>query len=246
MLLTNSGGAPNDLNSSGIWSQLWNHTGTPEEQRLFLVEAVTALPPRFEPGTSYEYSNAGFAMAGAMLERVAGLSWEDLITEKLFKPLGMKTAKFGPPATPRYIDQPWGHTLLGSTPQPVAPGTAADNPPGIGPAATVNCSLPDFARYVAFHLAGTREEGGFLQSATYEKLYAPVHNNYAMGWVVGSRAWADGITYSHTGSNTQWFTNVWIAPNRNWAIVVVTNIGGNDAFLVTDSVVGAMINRFIP
>lgn len=245
MLLTNSGGAPNDLAPGGVWDQLWNHPGTPREQRLFLTQEVTKLAPRYAPGTSYEYSNAGFAMAGAMLEKVTNRPWEQLLTERLFESLGMSSGGFGVPATPRHIDHPWGHQFSGATPTPIAPGTSADNPPGIGPAGTVKCSLIDFARYAAFQLAGARGETSLLQPATHQKLFTPAHADYAMGWTVSSRPWGGGTVYNHTGSNTQWFTNVWIAPQRNWAVVVVTNIGGTAAFNATDAVTGAMIAKFI-
>lgn len=247
LLLANRAGAMGDLGPSGIWSQLWNHAGTPTEQRLLLLDRLTALAPKTTPGTAYEYSNAGFALAGAMLEKVAGIPWEDLITQKLFLPLGMTSAGFGVPASPRYIDQPWGHTGSGTTRTPMAPGTDADNPPGIGPAGTVHCNLSDFARYVAFHLAGSRGQAELISPEAFTKLHTALENNsnYALGWNIGERPWAQGKTISHTGSNLQWYTNVWIAPNRDWACVVVTNFGGTGAFAATDSVVGRMIQEFL-
>lgn len=246
MLLTNTSGAPTDLSGGNIWNQLWNHQGTPREQRLFLTQQVTALAPRFTPGTGYEYSNAGFAMAGAMMEKVTNKPWEQLLREYFYGRLGMTTGGFGVPATPRHIDHPWGHTFSGSTPTPSAPGIGADNPPGIGPAGTVKCSLPDFGRYIGFLVAGARGEGTLLQPATFQKLFTPVNNNYAMGWGVASRAWAGGTTYNHAGSNNQWYTLVWLAPNRNWGIAVVTNIGGNPASTACNEVVTAMINKYFP
>ncbi len=245
-LLSNRSGAPNDLNPSGIWSQLWNHKGTPREQRRFLMEKLTPLPPSAKPGTAYIYSNAGFALAGAMLEEVMNRSWEDLLTEKLFQPLGLASAGFGVPATPRHINQPWGHTFSGTTPVPVEPGTSADNPPGIGPAATVHCSLLDLAQYAAFHVAGELGRGRLMSTATFRKLHADAAGQgYAMGWVVGTRPWAGGRTFSHTGSNTQWYANVWLAPDRDFAMVIVTNIGGDRAFQATDAVAGKLISLFL-
>jgi CubicO group peptidase (beta-lactamase class C family) len=246
MLLSNSAGAPTDLVPSGIWSQLQSHAGTPREQRLFLVQELTKLAPKFAPGSSYEYSNAGFSMAGAMLEKVTSRDWEALMREKVFVPLGMTSAGFGVPATPRHIDHPWGHTFSGSTPVPVQPGPGADNPPGIGPAATVHCSLVDFARYLAFHLAGARGEGTWLQPATYQKLHTPINADYALGWIVTSRSWSNGNVLTHSGSNTQWQTTVWIAPGRNWAVVVTTNIAGPAAGTAVNEVVIAMINKYLP
>jgi len=129
----------------------------------------------------------------------------------------------------------------------MAPGTSADNPPGIGPAGTVHCNLVDMARYVTFHLAGERGQLELLTQESFNKLHTAVANNsgYGLGWIVGERPWANGKTLSHTGSNLQWFTNVWIAPNRDWACVVVTNFGGTGAFEATDAVVARMIQEFL-
>ena len=245
LLLANRGGAPEDLGS--LWTQLWNHEGTPQEQRMFLLDQLTAKPPKRTPNTAYEYSNAGFSMAGAMLERVTGTPWEQLITEKLFAPLGMTSVGFGVPATPRHVDQPWGHIGSGTTRRPMAPGIDADNPAGIGPAGTVHCNLVDMARYVAFHLAGARGQAELISQASFNKLHTAVPSNsdYAQGWYVSTRPWANGKTIAHSGSNLQWFTNVWIAPGQDWACVVLTNFGGTGAFEATDAVVGRMIQEFL-
>ena len=245
-LLSHRSGAPGDLKAGGIWDRLWNHPGTPREQRLFLLQAVTAVAPKSKPGTAYEYANAGYALAGAMLEKIANKPWEEVITEKLFVPLGMTSAGFGVPATPRYINQPWGHTFEKGAPVPVAPGIEADNPPGIGPGGTVHCSLRDMARYAAFHLAGDRGECQFLRPATFQKLHGDVANQgYALGWEVTKRDWGGGKVLHHTGSNTQWFSNIWLAPIRNFAVVVLTNIGGDSAFQATDAVAAKMIQQFL-
>lgn len=245
-LLSNRSGATGDLGPSGIWDQLWNHKGTPREQRRFLLQKLTALAPAATPGTQYIYSNAGFALGGAMLEETMNRSWEDLLAEKLFSPLGMTSAGFGVPATPRHINQPWGHTVTGTTPVPVEPGTAADNPPGIGPAATVHCSLLDLATYAAFHVAGELGRGRLMTANTFRKLHTDVAGQkYAMGWNVSTRPWANGLTLSHAGSNTQWYSVIWLAPNKDTAMVALTNIGGDRASQATDAVIGKMIAEFL-
>ena len=94
------------------------------------------------------YSNQGYAIVGAMLEKITGLDYETLITEKLFKPLRMDTAGFGPPGTTNTVDQPWGHVQKLFMTIPVQ----ADNPPAIAPAGRVHCSLDDLARFAIFHL----------------------------------------------------------------------------------------------
>ena len=54
------------------------------------------LPLLFEPGTRYEYSNAGINTAGRIIEVVAGMPYEDFMAERLFKPLGMTDTTFRP------------------------------------------------------------------------------------------------------------------------------------------------------
>jgi CubicO group peptidase (beta-lactamase class C family) len=115
-------------------------------------------------------------IVGAMLEKISGKSWEDLIIEKLFKSLHMDSAGFGAPGTIEKVDQPWGHTK-NSLP------TQSDNPPAIAPAGAVHCSLDDLARYTIFQMEGERKDG-LLKAETVSKLHTPPEGeNYACGWV---------------------------------------------------------------
>jgi D-alanyl-D-alanine carboxypeptidase len=245
-LLTNTSGAPTNI-SGDHWNTLWNFAGTPREARIRLLELITSSAPIFTPGSGNTYSNAGFAIAGAMLEKVTDQAWENLMAQKLFAPLGMNNSGFGVPGTPRHIFQPWGHNRSGDTNTPIDPGTNADNPPAIGPAGTVHAPLLDLARYVQLHLAGARGEStALLTPELFTKLHTGVADyNYAMGWILAPRSWANGTALTHGGSNTYWYSNIWIAPAHNWACIVVTNSGSNNAFLATDAVVWAMVQQFI-
>ncbi len=191
--------------------------------RAQYVEAVLNLPPSSAPNTKYEYSNAGFVVAGAMLEQVAGKPWERLIEERIFKPLGMTDSGFGNAARDDKKDptQPWPHN---DGPKPVEPGPGDDNPWVIGPAGTVHCSLKDISRYIAMH--ANHEIGPVLKKAeTYKFLHTavPENNNYARGWIVGSRGWTEGPAISHNGTNTMNHCSFWIAPERKAAVAAFTN-----------------------
>src|SRR5438093_1398063 len=121
-LLTKRGGAPGALEKDPLWLKLWQHKGTPTSARRLLLEGVTSKPPEAPPGTKFIYSNAGYSIAGYMAEKVTGKSWEDLMREKIFRPLGMTTAGFGAPGTRAKNDQPRGHQANGT---PVEPGSTA-------------------------------------------------------------------------------------------------------------------------
>lgn len=249
-LLTNRSGAPTSLDRDGLWGKIWNLTGPLPQQRLELLKGVTKHAPEALPGTKFIYSNAGFTMAGSMAEKITGKSWETLMQERIFKPLGMTSAGFGPPGQAGKITEPRGHNDKGVA---IEPGRSADNPQTIGPAGTVHASLADWAKFIALHLRGEREgwkhQGKMLlASATFKKLHTPPDHDqsgYAYGWGRTERPWAGGVALSHAGSNTLWFVVCWLAPAKNAAVLVATNQAGKDAEQAADQVAGMAIKETI-
>ena len=69
-------------------------------------------------------------------------------------------------------------------------------------------------------------------------------SGYAMGWGVAARPWADGRVLTHSGSNTMWFCVVWIAPKKDFAVLVACN-AGLDAAGATDQAAGAIIGELL-
>jgi len=237
-LLAHRSGLPTKADSAA-WAEAWRKKGTTTEQRYTLIKAVLSQPPVAPPGTKHIYSNQGYAVAGAMLERLSGKPWEELIQTMLFRPLGMASAGFGVPGHLGQLDQPWGHVREGGKLKPVQ----GDNPPAIGPAGIVHCSLPDMAKYAIYHLHGER---GGAAAVDFKKLHAPVAGqDYALGWGVGKRGWARGNTLSHSGSNTMNYLVMWLAPERDFAIIVATNFMSDETAKGCDEIVGAMIKKFL-
>ncbi len=257
-LVTHRSGAPANLDADGLWGRLWGSHGTPTEQRMMLVEGVITKPPAATPGTKYIYSNAGFAIAGAMAEKVTGTAWEDLMRKRLFEPLGMKSAGFGAPGSAEVIDQPRGHRQDGKA---VLPGIGADNPAAIGPAGTVHCTIEDWGKYIQFHLNGEKGKNGaeinkLLKAESFVRLHTPFasedQDKYAMGWIVAARPWAKGVgektagkVLTHGGSNTMWFCVTWLAPERDFAVLIACNQGGEKAAKACDEAAWAMIQEHL-
>ena len=215
-LLSHRSGAPGDA-PADLWRKAWEATGTAAEQRMAFIKGILARKPEAKPGTKFIYSNQGYTIAGVMLEKATGKTWEDLLRSRLFEPLGMTTAGFGAPASVGKVDQPWGHTKkIFSDSEPVPPGPGADNPLAISPAGAVHCSVGDLAKYAAFHMAGERGESKLLTAASFKKLHTIVAGNedYALGWMVLKRSWANGRALMHNGSNTMFYVVVWMAPEK--------------------------------
>jgi CubicO group peptidase (beta-lactamase class C family) len=255
-LMTHRGGAPADLDADGLWSRLWQRKGTPSDQRMQLVRGVVTRPPEVTPGTTYVYSNAGYAIAGAMIEHVTSRAWEDLMRDRLFAPLGITTGGFGAPGTAGVLDQPRGHDVSG---KPVEPGPNADNPPAIGPAGTVHMTIGDWARFVVLHSRGDAANPArlprLLKAESFDRLHRPAvgpGERYACGWGVTERPWAKGSgpadvgrTLTHAGSNTMWYCVVWIAPEKDLAVLIACNQGGEAAAGACDDAASQAIQAWM-
>lgn len=236
-LLQNRGGAPGQP-PQALWAQLWKRSDAPSTARRWFVQELLKQAPSKPAGTAFEYSNQGFVIAGAMLEQAGGATWEELLRTQVFEPLEMKHSGFGPPGSAEKIDQPRGHRD-----QAIAPGPAADNPAALGPAGTVHATLGDWARFAAAHASQT----SLLKPESWRKLHqAPEGAEYAMGWGVVERSWAGGTALTHSGSNTLWYCTLWIAPAKEYAVMVTTNVGTGKVSQACDQVIGAVMKQCGP
>ena len=222
-LLSHRAGLPDDRLSGPMQIKLWSLQGPLTDQRLEASKAFLNAPSATAPGEQWTYCNAGYIIAGHLLESATDTHWEDLIRQELFEPLGMTTAGQGPPG----MDDPQGGYPVGHGRgtegyNPVPAQIGADNPPVLGPAGRVHCSMDDLARYARAHLGGLQGRAGLLEPATFELLHAdPEADHYALGWGVSGEG--DDRRSAHSGSNTRWLALISIHPGRNLAIAVGMN-----------------------
>lgn len=206
--------------------------GTPIEQRIAMMERTLAEPPRFEPGTRHEYSNAGPSIAGAMAERLGGgAPYEQLVEQLVFAPLGGHAA-FGNPGLAAE-PQPWGHSraIFGSVAEVIPAAPAFTTPLAFEPAGDASPSMYDYGRFLQLHLRGLKGRDDILKAATIQELHtrvAPSTANAAgnlMGWSLMPR---DGVeSHEHTGSYGAFTAYVTVQPSRDIAVAAVTNLGNS-------------------
>jgi CubicO group peptidase (beta-lactamase class C family) len=239
-LLYHTAGLVVSISRAPSWPSLFTDQSPIIEQRRRFAAELLALPPDSERGT-YRYTNAGYIVAGAMLEEITGESWEVLVEREVFNPLGMRSMGFGSPGSSGSRDQPWGHTGSAGNYRPVY----GDNPAACGPAGTVHTTLADYSHFMVEHLAGTRGQGVLASAQAFEKLHTPAPgSNYAMGWVEGQRSWANGRVLTHNGSNNLWYAVVWLAPERELGFFAVTNAADTAARSATNEAIAVLIQRF--
>ena len=231
-----------------------------DELRAWLVREWRMQPLAAPPGTKFAYSNMGYTLAGAMLERVGKKTWEELIVERVFTPLRLRSAGFGPQSSLGRVDAPLGHRILpDGTLKPMLAGPAADNPPVIGPAGVVHLSILDFAAWAGWNAGEGRRPPRIVRPETLRKLHTkvidvpagpdappgtPSRGGYAMGWGVVSVPWAEERLVTHAGSNTMNLAMAWLQPSRDFAMVMATNVGGTKADAALKALAEGLYRRF--
>ncbi|WP_444922122.1 serine hydrolase domain-containing protein [Microbulbifer sp. CnH-101-G] len=224
-LLTHTSGAPTNF-SADIQAEHPKKGKQRIQHRYNWVVEILNSPLSLNPGESFSYSNVGYTVAGVIAETVTGQSWEELIEQEVFKPLGIESAGFGPPGERNrvnVISQPRGHIELPEGKYSVGIGNEADNSPIMGPAGSVHMSLQDLSQYAFEHLQGIKGNGSLLNKETYQLIHTPALNLYSFGWVQST--FGDETHIWHNGSNTYWYSYVGLFPSRDLVITFSSNDG---------------------
>jgi CubicO group peptidase (beta-lactamase class C family) len=199
-------------------------TGTGIEQRLAFLAQVLTEKPNDDAGDG-AYSNAGYAAAGALIERAAGVSWEELIRRELARPLRLTTVGYGYPATTATPDQPRGHARQGGAVLELPLDETRQLPVCLWPAGAIHCSIADLARYAADHLSGLTGCPALLSPGSYAHVHRRRGDSvFTLGWGIRrDERW--GVTHFGAGSGGWFFVRILVLPERNAAVVVASNSG---------------------
>ena len=262
-LLSHTSGIPGDKpeHEPLIGVSLTDDPANLDGMRLVLVRRLLPQPLSAPPGTRFEYSNLGYTLAGAMTERVTGRTWEELIVSRLFDPLQLGSAGFGPQSSLGRIDAPLGHApdKDGKLAAFLA-GPWGDNPLIIGPAGTVHMSVLDFARWAAWNTTLGRSGPALVKPETVARLQAkvvdmppkpdapvgtPSSGGYGLGWGTVSLPFSTEPFVFHGGSNNMNLAYILLQPSKQAGLVLMTNVGGpkaNEALMALSAV---LYDKFI-
>ncbi len=195
-------------------------------QRWALKDSPRAL--LFEPGTERKYSNVGFEVLGAVIERVSGKSFEQYMANNIFAPLKMNNTTF------IYPDVPPSRRTQGHSGDPGAK-TAVDDYPynrRHAPSSTLNTNVEDMARYALALMNGGALDGvRILETETLADMWAPrwtiredPYSAATMGWVHADQNGQRMLR--HFGWDDGFRSALLIMPDEGQAILFVTNDEG--------------------
>ncbi len=202
------------------------HASTPRERRAEVVAWALEQPPVVKRGQQL-YSNLGFTIAGAVAEKVAESSYEDLVVTRILQPLGLATAGFGQMGTEGREDEPLQHTPAHA---PVIATPDAHLQDISNPAGGLYMSVRDWAKYCRWVLACEAGHATLLRQETARAITTPVvlspdGGGSACGWGVEYADWVGGRVLSHTGSNGFNYAEVILCTDLDYGIIVMTNQG---------------------
>jgi CubicO group peptidase (beta-lactamase class C family) len=212
----------------------WTDRDTPAIMRDEYLKETVEQNLADKPGESIFYSSSGYLMAGAMLEKITGKPYEQLMTEEIFKPLALHTAGFGIPIKLDPQTQPIGHFGYFRKPR------FDDFPEYMAPTGVIHISIKDWANFILLHLEIDTKSKLNLDSKTLSILHSPPDSatwrtgseekgygipslNYALGWYTFDIDDKEGLIW-HPGGNLGFIAQVIVDPDRKNAILVVTNV----------------------
>ena len=230
-LLSHRSGLPEWIDNLSAW---WSDGESPEGKRLAYLKETVKQPLSDKPGNTVYYSNSGYIMAGALIEKIMGEPYEQVITEELFEPLSMASAGFGPPVKMHPGHQPVGHFGLFRSP------ISSDFPEYMAPTAAIHVSIEDWARFILLHVdlqeaskvnlteeslmkLHTQPDSSMWRKGAEERGYGIPSLNYALGWYTLTSKNNESLLW-HPGGNTGFIAQVVIDLQTKNAILVVTNV----------------------
>ena len=263
-LLSHTSGIPsdNDGHEKLLQQSFAQEHKNLDELRYWIIGELIRQPLQSKPGAKFAYANMGYILAGAMLERVSGKTWEELIVERVFNPLELKSAGLGPQSTLGRIDAPLGHVPLpDGILKPMLAGPYGDNPEVLGPAGTAHLSVLDLATWAAWNAGEGKRGPSLVRPETLRKLHTkvidmpskpdapvgtPSSGSYGLGWVTVTPPFAHEPFLFHGGSNEMNVAYIMLQPQRDFGIVMMTNVGGKKADQAMIALGEELYRRFFP
>ncbi len=238
----------------GAGDLLWWPPSTYDRKEI--ARRLRFIRPATSFRSAYAYDNVLYTVAGEVIEAVSGMPWEDFVSSRILKKVGMTASNV------RHSEASGGgnvattHAPIDGVVRPIEP-FASDN---TNPAGGINSSAEEMAKWLVVQLDSGRLADGtrLFSPATTRQLWrivTPIEpgpvppqlsplasgmGGYALG--MGVREYRGEKLLTHTGGLPGYVSRVAMIPGRRLGVVVLTNQESTDAF---DAIVHHILDAYL-
>ncbi|MDT4990234.1 MAG: hypothetical protein QOH97_126 [Actinoplanes sp.] len=220
--------------TSGIDGDVFTDTGRGDDCLERYVAGLSEVGQNHPLGATWSYCNAGFSLAGRVIERLTGGTWDDALRRRLLSPLGLAHTVTLPEEALLYRAAV-GHLSTGRTP-------VWGLPRALGPAGLISSTVADVLTFARLHLAGgvtadgrrlLSKEGVAAMAGRQADLPDPYTfgDSWGLGWA--RMDWDGHSLIGHDGSTIGQAAFLRLLPAHGLAVVLLAN-GGHTRDLYVD------------
>jgi CubicO group peptidase (beta-lactamase class C family) len=217
--------------TSGIDGDVFTDTGRGDECVERYVAGLRVIAQNHPLGATFSYCNAGYVVAGRIVEHLTGETWDRALRERLIEPLGLKRTVTLPE------DALLHRTAVGHVGEPgedPAPTSSWMLPRSMGPAGLITACAGDVLAFARMHLDGGVAPDGarVLGRATVEAMAdkqvelpdtRTLGDSWGLGWI--RYGWGDDRLVGHDGNTIGQSAFLSVLPARRMAVLLLTNGG---------------------
>ncbi|PYC70192.1 serine hydrolase [Streptomyces tateyamensis] len=212
---------------------------TPGTLRPELSDLLEDQPFRHPAGERFHYSNPGYALLGALVERLRRQPWGEVLRQEVLEPLGMHRTTLLPqaPHAGGFAVHPWADVML---PEPLVDTGA------MAPAGQLWSTAADLCRWAAFLTGGHAK---VLSAETLAEMRRPAvapDEEWASCYGLGLQSVRRGgrLLVGHSGSMPGFLAALWFSPADDVAAVTLANVtaGANPSTVAAD-LIGIVAER---
>jgi hypothetical protein len=217
--------------------------GTPAcsiEKKLSKLPALQSSTAKL--GEKFQYQNVMFSAAGEVVAHAQGSTWERIIAERIFRPLGMNLSNTSAAETQKSPDFAIGYDIAKKTPKKLAMRDLTN----IAPAGAINSNAVDMAKWLRLMLgAGVFEGKRLVSEKSFNELITKQitvagTTGYGLGW--GVTEWHGHKVLTHSGGIDGFNSMVGLMPDQKVGFALLTNVSSSPIGL---SVRDAIFNNLV-
>lgn len=231
--------------TAGIKDEPDEYGGQDESMLASYLRSWTDDYVLFDAGEVFSYSNSGFALVGLTAQEVLGKPYVDLMSERVFQPLGMARTTFRPTVAMTYPLAVGHKARPGETPTVVRP---LPHDARLYPAGTMYSNANEMARFVVALLNEGRLDGkqvfprtvvGKMRSPQAVQLSAGDGTSYGYGLFMNRQRGV--LRVWHDGSMTGYVGTMLMVPEQSFGVVILCNRDGGQLERTQEKIMELML-----